>query len=223
MVDLRVSSGTVRNRFISKWLLLCGIIAPPILAIFIISAAAITPDYSHISETVSQLGAHGRPYPEVMNAGFITYGLLIMGFAYGLYQVFEKSRNAKITWLMLTIYGAGIILSGIFQDDVKSLSSFTTLEGALHTVFAQVAFFCLVIGMWFFARTVHLDSSWRGFTQFSIAIAVFNLLSSLVFLMEFSQPIEGLLQRAFYMTSLTWIGMVAARSLRVLKQRASDR
>ena len=152
MVDLRALSGTARTYLISKWLLLGGVIAPLILVIFIILAAIMPPGYSHLSETVSQLGAHGRPHPEIMNAGFITFGLLIIGFAYGLYRRFEISRTTKMLWLMLTIYGAGIILSGIFQDSVKSLSSFATVEGALHTVFAQTAFFSLVIGMWFFAR-----------------------------------------------------------------------
>ena len=55
----------------SRWLSLCGVMAPPILIVFIIVAAFVTPGYSHISETVSQLGAQGRPHPEVMNAGFI--------------------------------------------------------------------------------------------------------------------------------------------------------
>jgi len=60
-------------------LALCGLIAlQQLLIIFIVVAAAVTPGYSHVSNTVSQLGSQDRPYPWIMNTGFIIYGLLII-------------------------------------------------------------------------------------------------------------------------------------------------
>jgi len=198
----------------TRWLLLCGVLAPPVLAVFVIAAAAVTPGYSHLSDTVSQLGARGRPHPEVMNAGFIVYALLLSGFAHGLYRHLGRSTGARAVWLLLTICGLTIILSAIFQDDSMALGDVTTLEGILHGVFAQIAFFALVIGMTVFARVVYLKPEWRCFTQFSLAVVVLNLVLSLMFLIEVATPVEGALQRSFFGLSLAWLLAVSLRALR---------
>jgi len=209
--------------WVSRWLSLCGGAAPLVMVVFIITAALVTPGYSHLSETVSQLGAQGRPHPEVMNAGFIIYGLLINGFAYSLYRRLERHTGAKTVWLLLGIYGTGVLLSGIFQDDSKALGTVATMQGTMHSVFAMIGFFALVIGMVVFARIVYLNPAWRGFMQFSIAIAVLNLVLSLMFLIEVFGPVEGLLQRAFYAISLVWVEVVSLRSLRLSSSTGVER
>jgi len=200
---------------VSRWLSLCGVVAPPILIVFIIVAALVTPGYSHVSETISQLGAQGRPHPEVMNAGFIVFGLLVNGFAYSLYRRLQNHTGARILWALLTIYGTAVLLSGIFQDASKVPGAESNLESTLHSVLAMIGFFALVAGMWVFARLVHRDPWWRKFTPLSIAIAVLNLGLSLLFLVEGLGSVEGLLQRSFYAISLFWIEVVSLRSLRL--------
>jgi len=211
----------MKSRRFHSWLIFCGVIAPPILVIVIITATIVTPDYSFVSETVSQLGAHGRPYPLIMNIGFITYGLLILGFAYSTYKMFIPSKSIRTFWLMFMIYGTGVILSGFLKDDVAG-NSISTLEGFLHSLFAQVAFFALIIGIWFFARGVYYSSPWNKIARFSIAIAIFNLLSSMVFLFEFSQPVEGLLQRFFYTATLIWIEIISIKALHITRNSSTN-
>lgn len=203
------------NKF-HKFFLLCGIVAPPFLIIFILAANIVTPNYDFISETVSQLGAHGRPYPLIINTGFITFGLLILGFAFGTYLVFTPNKDLRIFLYMCIVYGAGIILTGVFRDDVAG-STGSTIEGFMHSLFAQVAFFALIIGIWFFARGTYHNQSWNKYAKFSIGIAIFNLLSSVIFIFEFSEPVEGLLQRLFYMATLIWIETISIRALRIIK------
>ena len=201
-----------------RYLLLCGVMAPPLLGVFMILATALNPGYSNISETVSQLGIQGRPHPEVMNAGFIVYGLLNNGFAYGLYRRLDKTKGAKLVWLMLAVHGVSMILIGIFQANPSTFETVSALEDTMHHVFAQLGYWSFTAGILIFGRTVRFKSSWRGFRQFSIAVAVFNLLSGIVFMMEFSEQIEGLLQRSFYAVSLIWIEIVSVRSLRIHNQ-----
>ena len=185
------------------------------LVAFIIGAALVTPGYSHVSETVSQLGAQGRPHPEVMNTGFIVYGLQINCLAYGLYRWLGRHTGAKMVWLLLGAYGTGVLLSGIFQDDSKALGTPATLEGTLHSVFAMVAFFALVIAMVMFARIVYFYPAWRNIALLSLVIALLNLALSLMFLMEVFGSVEGLLQRFFYVISLVWVEAVSLRCLRL--------
>ena len=204
----------------SRLLLLCGVAAPPVLVIFIAVAALVTPGYSHISETLSQLGAQGRPYPEVMSTGFIVFGLLVNCFAYGLYQLLQNQTGSRIVWLLLTIYGTAILLSGIFQGVPKAVSTATNLESTLHGVFAMIGFFALVAGMGAFARLVSRDPKWPKFMPLSITIAVLNLGLSLLFVMEGLNSVEGMLQRLFCAISLFWIVAVSLRSLKLPTERS---
>ena len=111
----------------------------------------------------------------------------------------------------LTTYGLGVLLSCFFQDGPKAPGATTNVESNLHSVFAMIGFLGLVIGMWLFARMVHRDSRWRGFTQLFISIAFLNLGLSLFFLMEAFGSFEGLLQRSFYLITLIWVGAVSWR------------
>ena len=196
----------------ARWLLLCGVIAPLVVVLFMVIAWLLTPGYSHLSETVSQLGANGKPHPEVMNTGFILFGILVNCFAYGLYRKLGRGRGAKAVWVLLGIFGTGIILSGIFQSDLGP-EMFTSLEDTLHSVFSTIAFFGLQIGMVVFARIVYFNPSWHTFALISLSIAVLNVVLSLVFLLEISNQVEGVLQRMFYGTSVLWLEMVALRLL----------
>jgi hypothetical membrane protein len=202
-----------RSLLISRWFLLSGIIAPPLLVFFVILASVLNPGYSNITETVSQLGVHGRPHPVIINTGFVLYGLLITGLAFGLYKRFVGDTAAKLVWFTFAIHGISFILLGLFQADPDSLESAVTPEGIMHHVFTQLGFWSLTVGILVFGGAVRLKPYWRGFLYLSIAVAVFNLTSGLVFRFEFSQAIEGLLQRSIYAVPLTWIEIVAIRSL----------
>jgi len=184
------------------------------LVAFLVCAVLATPGYSHMAETISQLGAQGRPHPEVMNTGFIICGLLTSSFGYGLYRVLGRGTGAKAVWLLLGISGVGIILSGIFQTDPKALDTPATLEGTLHSVFATLAFLPLTIAMVVFSKVVYRDLAWRGLARMSVAIAVLNLVLSLMLMLGAFPQIEGALQRAFLITSLIWMEAISLRSSR---------
>jgi hypothetical membrane protein len=177
---------------IYQLLLFCGVLAIPVLVAFITTVSLITPDYSHVSDTISLLGAHGQPHPEIMNAGFIVHALLLNGFAYGLYICLGLSIGARIIWILMVISGIGLTCS-----------------------FAQLAFFAFLIAMVVFARIIHNKPSWSTFSQFTIAIVCLNLLLSLTLLTEIAASIEGALQRSFLGLSLIWLISVAVHALRI--------
>lgn len=198
-----------------RLLLLCGVLAPPLLVLFLISAGLVTPDFSFLSEPMSQLGARGNAHPEVMNAGLILCGLLINGFAYGLYWRLGRGVIARTVWLLLAIDGIGVLLSGVFQTDSKALDLASTPEGWLHSIFAQVAFFALLIGILLFARVVYRKPAWRGSTRMSLAVFGLNFVLVVVFLTGWAEPVDGVLQLSFFGISLVWLETVSLQSLRL--------
>jgi hypothetical membrane protein len=82
--------------FLSRILSFGGIIAPPALIIIIVIAGLITPGYNQLTDTVSSLCDQASAMPELMTAGFIIYGALIIGFAYALYLILRHGIKAHV-------------------------------------------------------------------------------------------------------------------------------
>lgn len=194
---------------ISRILSFCGILAPPTIIIIIIIAGLLTPGYNHLTDIISDLCGQGSTAPGLMTAGFFAYGVLIIGFSYGLYLRLQKGIKARIIWFTLTLYGIGMVLAGIFQDSPGIGSDSINTEGILHNIFITGAFFSLLMGVSVFAKSVYNKPSWFGFTWFSIAATTVSLALSIVFLLQSYIPYPGLLQRIFYVTPLIWIEIVA--------------
>lgn len=206
----------VTNARAIRWLLFCGIAASLLLTIFVTAAALLTPDYSRWLEPISQLGAQGRPHAQVMNAGFIIMGLLLSGFAYGLYCHLGRCILAKMVWLLLAVSSIGIILSGIFQADWKALGVTGTLEDNLHTVFAQVTFISFLTCMAIFTMLAHRRPSWCDFTRVSLVFFLANLVLLVLLDAQVSWAGHGVLEFCFMGLSLVWLVAVSLRSLRLL-------
>jgi hypothetical membrane protein len=201
------------NDKVSRWLALCGVLTLPALTVFIVIAGLVTPGYNHLSETVSQLAAPGRPHPEIIAAGFVLYGVLINGFALYMYRCLGNHTGARVVWLLLGIHGIGIILSAVFTDDPKTPYTIVTLTGILHDAVSSISFLALMAVIWMLARITYQDPAWRGFARFSIGVGVLGLVLSLMFVIDIFNPVEGLLQRTFYFMSLIWIEVLSLRFL----------
>ena len=191
---------------------MCGVLATPVFAVFIIIASLVTPDYNHLSDTISELGAHGSPHPAIINSGFVVYALLVNGFAYGLYLRLRHRRAAKAIWLLLVICGIGLILSAVFHDDLSAPNAATSFEGSLHALFSQVAFFAFLVATVILAVIVRNDRLWHGVTPFTFAIVIISLLLSPMFIIEALVSIEGAIQRAILALCLLWLTVVTLRA-----------
>jgi len=193
---------------------MCGMLAPLLLAAFITATALLTTDYTPLYDTISYLGARGRPYADLMNSGFVISGLLMGAFSYGLYRRMGKSALARMVWLLLAIDSIGIVLSGVFQADSKVLGLAATPEGSLHSVFAYVAFFAFLTGIATFARLAYREPAWHRFAPLSIAVFAINLVLVALYIGGASWAGIGALELAFFGISLVWLVAVSVRSLR---------
>ena len=191
--------------YLSRILSFGGIIAPPALIIIIVIAGLLTPGYNQLTDTVSSLCDQASKTPDLMIAGFIIYGVLIIGFAYALYLRLRHGIKAHIAWFTLTLYGVCMILAGIFRDSPGALDT----EGIIHNAVIITSCFSMLIGMLMFAGSVYKKPSWFGFTWFTIAASFMGLVLSIIFLVQSQVPLAGLLQRFFYCIILLWIETVS--------------
>lgn len=185
------------------------------MIISILIAGYLRPGYNHITDTVSKLSEQGSENPEVMIAGFIIYGVLIIGFAYALFFNLRHGIKAYIAWSTITLYGICMILAGIYQDTVDSVGNSLNPEGIMHNAAIITSCFSILIGMWMFAGSVYKKPSWFGFTWFTIFASFAGLLLSIIFVVQSDVPASGLLQRIFYLVILIWIEIVSIWLLRI--------
>jgi hypothetical membrane protein len=195
--------------YLSRILSFCGILAPPTIITFILIAGHLTPGYSHITDTISKLSDQGSQRPELMTAGFISYGVLIIGFSYALYLRLRHGLKAHIAWFTLTLYGISMIVAGVFQDTPGGSSASLNPEGIVHNAAIITSCISILIGMWMFAGSVYKKPSWFGFTWFTIAASFLGLVLSIVFAVQSYVPAPGLLQRLFYLVLLIWVETVS--------------
>ena len=194
---------------LSRILSFFGILAPPTMIIFILIAGHLTPGYNHITDTVSKLSEQGSQSPEVMAAGFISYGVLIIGFSYALYLRLRHDVKTHVAWFTLTLYGICMILAGIYQDSPSTNNVSLNPEGIMHNAAIITSCISILIGMWMFGGSVNKKPSWFGFTWFTIAASFVGLVLSLIFVVQSYVPASGLLQRFFYLVLLIWIETVS--------------
>jgi len=140
MSDRHEASSPASNQ---KLFALSGILAPIIFTAVVIILAALRPDYSHVSQTISELGERGGgPNAIVMKtAGFMLPGLLFIAFAIGLHRGISRGRGSRIGPILLGIFGGGLVGSGIFSTDPNPFSlsiSLISLEAMEVLLFSQL-------------------------------------------------------------------------------------
>jgi len=193
--------------------LLCGVLGPPLVLVFLFGAGLATPGYSHVSHAISQLGASVNPHPEVMNTGLGVYGLLVICFAYGLYRLLRRGGSARAICILMAVSGACTIGAAVFHVD--PMGAATSTEGSVHAVLAQVAFGAFLLAALAFAWYARGSKRWRGFAGLSGGVVLLALVLAFLFWAKVFPGAEGALQRSFGAVAMLWVGAVSARSLRL--------
>lgn len=154
-------SGFDRGAAVTRSLLGYGVIAGPIYLIVGL-AQATTRDGFDLSRHALSLLANG-PWGWVQIANFIVCGLMVVAAAAGFARAMRPARGVAI---LLGVYGAGLILSGIFVADPmdgfppgtpNGAPESATTSGVMHLAAGGVGFLALaaayvLAGQWFARR-----------------------------------------------------------------------
>ncbi len=209
------SSGVAHNGRLTRWLSACGVVAPSVFAAFVMAATVVTPGYSHLSQSVSQLGGQGRPHPEVMNTGFFVYALLIGVFASGLSRQLGHDGWARLAWGSMVVYAFAVVLCGIFQAGSKATGTYGNVEDNLHVTFAVVTFITFTVSMLSLSMTARRDPAWRHLWLVSLVLAAVNMPLAVAFQLRWAPSLEGLVQRCVFGTCVVWLQAVSLNSYRL--------
>ena len=189
-------------------------LAPGAFVASIVAASIVTSDYSHVGETVSALGAPGRPHGWVISSGFIAYGALVLplGYAFAMrLRLAGRRQQGLVLWGLLTVYGTTGLLAGVFRDDAARLS---TLEGTAHDALARIGFAAIGLSTFVLPWSVRGLAGWEGATRFSLAMGVLTLAFAMPFQAGVWSAGDGVLQRGFFATTLAWVQVLSVQLAR---------
>ncbi|HEY33510.1 MAG TPA: DUF998 domain-containing protein [Dehalococcoidia bacterium] len=205
---------TVRSFWLarlSRYLAICGMLAPLAAIAFILVGAAVTPGYDHIRNTISELSAVGAPHPEWMNTGFILYGILIIGLSFAVRQHLAPRTGTTIVWLMVILHGVGVILTALFPYNAAITEGIHSIKDASHHLVSIVACVAFITGMLIMARMIWAEPAWRGVTRLSlVAIGIVSILFVFTLIPVF-RDIAGLLQRISALAMFIYIEALSVK------------
>ncbi len=191
-------------------LLAAGMLAPIIFVSNVVLWGALTQDYSHVTQYISELGAREAPYSAYMNwLGIVPFGVFICLYAVG---VFRNERTFTDRWLAsgtLLFCGFGFVTAGIFVCDEGCRFTDMSYSAIAHNMAALGAFLLAILAV---AASLMKKSGWQA--------ATFNILVLLAMLGAFAAMIKlgptaetiGLAQRAFLAPFCLWLGVSSWRS-----------
>jgi hypothetical membrane protein len=170
------------------------------IAVIFIAHFYAPPGYIWTRNTISELVSQGHNQKWIMQVGFIGFGLLLTGALAWRSSILGRVNSPDIPILL---YGLSILVTGIFcAAPFDNSLSHSVKEAEIHSLFATIAGFALVVGIvW------HLIVSPDKRSFHLVFILLVTGISILFGLAESGElPIgKGIIQRSLYLVSFTWL------------------
>jgi predicted permease len=155
--------------------------------------------------------------PCIMNAGFVTTGLLMVLFSYSVYVLIGKSIPGVIGSGLIVAAGISFISMGFFSCDAGCLP--LTLPGRIHLQVGLFASVAAVAAMFLLGYSMRRTGTWNRYWQFSVVNGVLDLLILPVFV--FSGNSDGLLQRVMVGIIFLWMEVLAIRFIYACRKQVN--
>lgn len=208
-------------------LALAGIVGPIAWWVLVAVNGAITPGYSHVADFISTLGGVGAPYAALQVLNFAVLGGSILAVTLGIHAWFDDGRRPRVGTVLLGIFGVGVVLAGVFPQDLAAPDSTTN---RLHDVTSTIAFVTGIGGISLLTRRIRADDRWPSY-RYELGVTVVVVLVTFVVFMAGvagDSTYVGLTQRLFVGAMTVWIVVQAYRLYRLAgdstpREAGSDR
>ena len=219
---------------VTRFLIAGGAIGPLLFIIVLLIEGATRPGSNAWHNYGSSLSLSDQGWMQIAN--FLVCGLLILGFAIGLRQVFQTGRGSVWGPILLGIFGLALIVAGLFVTDPglgyppgTHGGGPQTLRGTIHGVAGLITFSSLPLASFVMARRFAGDPNWKGWALYSIVTGVLVIVSFIaataVSALDESGVLPGsptgLFQRIGIVVGWSWIALLAIRLLRQMRSRVS--
>ena len=200
---------------IQKYLAICGIIAPILFAFKVLIIGFYHPNYNHITQYMSELGAINAPYAIINNTGLAIGGILITLFSYSLLQELNEKKTifTILGFSLVFISGLSFFLIGFFPCDPDCIN-FSTI-GIIHSYLSNTAQLPLIIAPLFLIYNFKENKKWSSVFVFSILTFLLGIVFFLIYKSYLLEGYTGLLQRISFGIPLLWVEIMGIKTYKL--------
>jgi len=204
--------------------ILCGVLSPVLWAASIVTGGMMRPEFSHVTQYISELGERGSPTELAMRyGGFVPTGLMYMVFAACLIVMFRESRPGMIAAALVGMNGLARIGAGVFPCDVGCGGLAVSQSQRMHSLFASIGFMAIIVAAILWSVVLRRQPRLRALAALSAGSGVLGLVF-LMLMLGNAEPgtARGFFERLSSGTLSFWVFVFAVRLWRLDLPVASD-
>ena len=182
-------------------------VAPWWFVFMTILGGAIRPEYSHLSDTVSELFAPGSPNKAFLDVLHTIFAVLLILFGIGLVQYFQETKPLKrigqVGASLFTLMGfVSVTTATIFPQDPWGTTA--TFAGEMHKNLSGVigllsVVSMLLIGIWFFRTKTS-----KKFGAYSFITIGLVVITAGLYAVSIGSSYMGLAERITALVGFQW-------------------
>lgn len=183
------------------------------------------PEYSHLNQALSELGAVDAPThlisPLINN---FPLGILFTLFGVSVLQTFRDSTPAKVTGVLIVVHGVMSIAAGFFSCDAECNPESPSISQVVHNLAGLIMFLSLVVasGIWIYLSKRLLASNKLAWFSLLCTLVAVGVLIPMVLAIQSGSGF-GVYQRINYGASVVWVAGLACFLFRRNSAKANNR
>ena len=125
----------MHSRLSKQLPLVCAAASLGFVALLALLAGAAVPNYSHLSQFISELGARDAPFEwQVRFFGFLPSGILLLVFCFFAHAALPRSRTTSMALMGFAIYAVGYLVAAAFPCDFGCRPKHPSTSQIIHNV-----------------------------------------------------------------------------------------
>jgi hypothetical membrane protein len=206
------------SRFVSTARAWSGILAPLTIVLATVAASLFATRYSHLDDSICQLGAQDRPQAWIMGIGFVVYAGFVALFATRIGGELDSGWG-KTASKALLLHAAYALLLAFVQANPKISGAEHNTEGSIHIFLARGSLIFVWLTMLCVAQ--HYRRLGRdALVTYSLAAIAIGVTLGIVYIAKLAVEIDGVFERVMLLLVLGWF---VALSLRLRRDAATAR
>jgi hypothetical membrane protein len=199
-----------------KALTWCGVFAPVLRLGLILLLGFLDPEYSHLRNYISELGARDAPAAVLMNGiGTVLVGALLCGFSLALYRGIEPGFLATAGAALLASSGLAFIVVGLFPCDPGCSMVAPSATMRVHVVAGTVAMSAQTLAPMALGLRIVSGTGNRRYAAISLVCGAVAIMALIVLLLGQGEwlAFPGLVQKTYQIAADAWVLLSAIHLL----------
>ena len=192
-------------------LLLCGVLAGIVFFTTVYGLAALLPDYSHLAETISEIGEIGSPMATPFQVGMLAVNLLVLLFGAALLK-FAKDRDlSSVPVYFVLFFGLADIGTNVFPSPHPLHNVF-----GLSLTIGYMAPLAFAIG-WRRAETTRAIARISAVVALLLFVSIFLNISPAFNRDLYPLEYYGVVQRSAFVLFYGWCAYLAVKTWKLAR------